>query len=76
MDNLTSKISYVAKYNKVWKNIKTKEVLGNSIELKENQKISDYEEIPKIKDISEKQKIDNINNLSTKPNLGYSLNKK
>lgn len=76
MDNIKGKIFYMAKYNKVWQHIKTKQVYGNQIELKGNEKISDYKEIPKIKENSDKEKLENMTNLSNKSNLGYNLNKK
>ena len=39
-------MKYVAKYNKVWQNVQTGEILGREIELKEGEKITGYQEAP------------------------------
>ena len=41
------KQSYVSRFNRVWQNIKTGEIFGNTLKLKDNEKITSYREIPK-----------------------------
>lgn len=40
-------VKYLAKYNKVWKNVKTEKIYGNELELKDDEKLSDYKQVSK-----------------------------
>lgn len=54
---------YLAKYNKVWQNIKTGKIHGNELELKDSEKLTDYKEILKSTETQDKSKTNKQKNI-------------
>lgn len=77
-DKKINAVHYVAKYNHVWKNLRTGEMHGNSIALTGKEKITDFKEVYKPKDKIKDMMHENMDTgVNPKPIYSnYNLNKK
>ena len=50
-------IKYLARYNRVWQAVKTSEILGHELELKDGEKLSMFREVPKPPEAQKDSKV-------------------
>lgn len=65
-------MQHIARYNKVWQHIATQKIYTDKLELKKNEKIENYRQIPKPKEI----KLSTRNRKQEKPLYSFTETEK